>query len=184
MPVSFSSDNNLNFSVLGFTSSLSGITVSQVLVDTTTGQGVTTSFVPTALNYVLGSAMGNTIRGASYQALTNNILSLTTQASRIVEIGLMAPSGTGCNVTINNPLGVSSMTAAFRVIRGPSTIIGIINFGNECGVPNAADFAPSAFRMIDFTPPSGAATYLIETQTAGNSCAISLSNTSLYVRQI
>lgn len=188
--IKFSSDNNLNFTTLGFTSTLTGITLSTVLIDTTTGQGVTTSIVPTSLNYVKGGLLSGSVFGSSYQGFNNNKVSLTTQGSRMVEIKFQ-PSDitTDCFIQITNLLGASQVVGQFRCIRGLSTVVGIESVGLPQVIQSQIT-SLNAISFLDLAPNSGAATYLIECQTGsgvaatGNSVAISFSNLAVFVRQI
>ncbi len=187
MSTEFRNDNDVNFGQLGLTSSLTGITLTQTIYNSVTGQTTSTMYVPTALNYVLGSAMSGTLRGASYQTYTNGILSLTTQSTRIVEISLV-PVGGGAYIDwggINiNPAPI----AEFRLLRGPSTFIADVIFQNQLlGLSTTAFLfrsPPSTISFLDLTPLSGAATYILQAETDGLSTTITFNQTALFVRQI
>lgn len=184
MGVLFSNNNSLYFSSLGLTSAVNGITGSVTLYDTASGGTITTAF-QSSLNYVSGSGMNNTIFGASFQPFSNNIVSLTTNSSRFIDIRLINSSTSTGHMAIN-AAGISNLMATLRVIRGPSTVISQSDLGSVAtsGSGSTVTFPPSILSFLDLSPLSGAATYILEAQTVGNSVSITFQNVALFVRQI
>jgi hypothetical protein len=189
--IKFSSLSSGLFNSLGITSTLTGITLTIGVYDPSSGSTLSTSIVPTALNYIKGSALTGTLSGSSFQAFGNNILSLTTQSTRLVEISFIDadPTNGSAYLQVGAISGSSGTFCSLRCIRGPSTRIGANIVGNGINSPNASQWGLNSVRFIDFSPISGAATYIIEAQTgngAGNgaSVTINFSNASLFVRQI
>lgn len=190
MSTSFGNNSGVQFANLGITSVATGITVTQTLYDLTSGQTTSTAFVPSPLNYVLGSVTSQLKSGGSYQTFTNCTLSFTTQSTRMVEIGLMVQTAGGGFIDFNGTAPDANV-GYVRVLRGPSTIIGganIIQF-NLTPYPTGVTFftyrtPASAWSWRDFSPPSGAATYILQAQTDGLSTQIGLNAVSMFVRQI
>ncbi len=186
MSTEFRNDSGVQFSNLGLTTAIVGATGLITLYDSSTGQTTSASFQGNNLNYVLGSEMVFTYPGTAYTTMVGSVLSLTTQSNRIVEI--TAISG-GSQTTI----GIRGATLAgnfcvFRFMRGPSTILGDYPMGGY-SPGNASDefyIPPTALRAFDFSPPAGAATYLIQMKvgTAGLSLLIDVSGLKAFVRQI
>ncbi len=185
MPVSFNSSSDFSFSNLGLTSSLSGITLKITAYDQSSGSTVVTSVVPTSLNYILGSAISDSVTSSSYQTISNGILSLTTQSSRIVEISLIPDTSNGY-LEIGNPQ-FTSCAGQLRVLRGPSLVIGEAEIISELSGNTTAYVARvpcSSFRVMDFSPISGSATYILQASAIGTSSQILLNGAKLFVRQL
>lgn len=183
LPTSFSNSSNLQFSNVGMTQTLNGLTLSTTIFDLGSGGTAVTSIVPTSLNYVLSSvvAFQTLAITGSFVGVSFGILSLTTNSSRMVEISLLGASTSGY-IGVNSPSN-SSFGFNFRVTRGPST--GLNNLSALFGASSTvARVPPSSFRWIDFSPPSGAATYILEAATVGASTLVTLSEIQMLVRQI
>lgn len=186
MSTEFRNDSAVQFANLGLTTSVVGATGLITLYDSATGETTSASFQGNNLNYVLGSEMSFSYAGTGYTTMVGSILSLTTQSNRIVEI--TAISG-GSQTTI----GIRGATLAgnfceFRFMRGPSTVIGDYPMGGYIN-GNASDdlyIPPTALRAFDFSPPAGAATYLIQMKVGnvGLSVLIEVSGLKAFVRQI
>jgi hypothetical protein len=187
---SFQSNNGVVFADLGLTATASGITVTQTLYNSVTGQTTSMAFVPSPLNYVLGGDMTGSptvAAGSSYQTFANGIVSLTTQSSRAVEITVRQfGSQTGAYI---NLVGTdsSSHVAYMRVLRGPSTVIGgyIVGWLSSIGATFFTyRIPPSSYTITDLSPISGAATYIIQGQTDGLSTQLGFNSCALLVRQL
>ncbi len=190
MSTNFGNNEGVIFGQLGLTSTLNGITLTQTLFDSITGQTTSISYSPPALNYILGAAMTQTITNPSYTGITSGILSLTTAASRAVEITLLAgaTSSDGGFIVGIPQATISTNQFTLRVLRGPSTILGTMPFSVVSGLsPALATFRvpTTSFRWFDFSPPTGAATYILEAQVdIGLSFLIQINTTQMFVRQI
>lgn len=192
MSTSFGNNSGVQFANLGMTSVAVGITVTQTLYDSTSGQTTSTSYVPSPLNFILGSAMTQNIKGNSYQVFTNGTLGLTTNSSRMVEISILP----GINSYYDYAgVDISSNFGVFRCIRGPSTVIGSSTgiFTQMLLTPTAPaggisffafKFPASSIQFTDLSPISGAATYILEGLTNGLSTTIGFNDLKLFVRQI
>jgi hypothetical protein len=181
----FQSNNSLIFSNLGITSSVSGITVSQYLYDSSTGQtSPSTAFVPSPLNYVLGTEnAAQVIVGNGYVGLSFGVLSLTTNSSRITEIQLLPSGQAGGGYLQMNSLSASD-SVIFRCLRGPSTFIGDILWLGSGFTLAIGRLPPPAIKFIDFSPPSGAATYIMQANPNGASVSITIGYVKMFVRQL
>lgn len=187
MATSFGNNSGVQFSDLGLTATVNGITVSQTLFNSLTGQTTSVAFVPSPLNYVLGGLITTQTLvppAAAYQGLSIGVLSLTTQSTRIVEISLLSGSGNDNSGYLQVSSANTSTTAGchMRVIRGPSTLIS--TYTNLFNTATATREPVSAYRWYDYSPPSGAATYIIECSLTGASTQIVIANTQMLVRQI
>ncbi len=187
MSTSFNNSSGLQFSDLGLTTVVNGLSTTLTMFNSLTGQTTSTFFATSSLNYVIGSALGGgvvSILGSTYQSTTNNVLSLTTNSSRAVEIKLTPSDPTLLATVTTNGSGATSIFAAARIIRGPSTIIGQQSLA-FAGLPGTDVSIPSsAFSFFDASPITGAATYLIQFQSAGISNLLSVQYSALFVRQI
>ncbi len=188
MSTEFRNDNSVLFNQLGLTTALSGITLTQTMYNTSTGETTATSYAPTALNYVVGAGLTNIITGSSYQNIFGGVLSLTTAPSRAVEMSLVNVGGIGSCVAMGTPNIQNNNVIYFRIIRGPSTIVDGSIFAQQiiCTGGTTANFnlTPSLFRWWDFSPLSGAATYVLQGATDGLSTRLFFTTTAFMVRQI
>lgn len=181
MPVSFQSGGSgVEFSALGLTQSLVGITLITTLYNSGTGQTTSTSIVPTSLNYILGGDFSATVIGATYQTPGNATLSLTTNASRMVQISVVG-FNTGGYFSFNTPTTTTN-EGFVRVLRGPSTVIETVSFKDTGS--DLVRLPSSGFVFHDFSPISGSATYLLQVTSAGASGIVIPNNVKLLVRQI
>jgi hypothetical protein len=190
MSTSFQSGTGgVEFSDIGMTSSQTGVTASVTMYQISTGATTPTAFVPSPLNYILGSDMTGSptpIKGASYQTFPNGVVSLTTQSSRIVAIQAKSVAAGGY-MTLNGP-DSSSNVGYLRLLRGPSTFIDGSLFTFNALAAGGTFFTfrmpPTCFTFYDLSPPSGAATYILQGQTDGPSTQIGWNTVALFVRQI
>ncbi len=177
----------VEFTSLGLTTTLSGITLTTTLVNTSDGSTTFCSISPTALNYVLGSQIVQAIAGVSYQTFTNGVLSLTVPASRNVDCSIhWSTAGNGYLQIAGTDS--SSWNGSIRVLRGPSTVISDMNvqdlFSGAGSTSFIARYPVSAFRFRDFAPPGGAATYILQAATNGLSTQLSFNGSNFLVAQI
>lgn len=187
MSTSFGNNNGILFNQLGLTTVLNGITLTQTLYNSTTGETTISSYVPTSLNYVLGGAITSQTLlppAAAFLGLSAGVLSLTTNSSRITEISLLSSSANTNSGYLDVSSANTTTTAGchMRCIRGPSTAISTIT--NLFNTATSTRLPITSYKWMDFTPPSGAATYVIECSLNGASTQIVLANIQMFVRQI
>lgn len=189
MATNFGNSEGVLFNQLGITSIASGITVQTTLYNSVTGQTTSTAFVPGPLNYILGSEnAGQAFVSSTFVGISFGVLSLTTQASRIVQISL---TGSGTNagyVEARNQDETAPSGFQLRCLRGPSTILNdyLVSFpgGSIPGTACIGRIPASAIVFTDFSPLSGAATYILEGKSVGASGQITLNGVKMLVRQL
>lgn len=185
MPIQSQSSNSLGFSQLGLTQSVAGLTLTTTLYNNVTGQTTSSYIVPTSLSFIVGTDLGQTIVGSSYQTFTRGTFSLTTNTSRAVEISLIPSTSNGyiefSATQFQNDVG------QLRVLRGPSTVIGEMMALSELPSNTTAyvlRLPCSVFKFTDLTPISGAATYILQGNPVGTSSQIIANGALMMVRQI
>lgn len=180
-----SGKGGVQFSDIGMTSVQTGVTAAITTYQISTGATTPTYFTPMPLNYVVGADVNSQISGNSYQNFAGRV-SLTTQASRVVQIQ-MKSTAAGGYLTFNGADNTSNV-GYLRLVRGNSTFVdgSLFTFNT---VQSGATFftqrlAPTCFTFYDLTPISGAATYTLQAQTDGLSTQIGFNSAALFVRQL
>lgn len=177
------SSGQFQFSELGLTNAIVGSTMRTTLYDTFTGATFNSFVVPSPVNYVLGSDLAQTLVGSSFITFTRGTLSLTTNG-RPVEISLTPDTSNGYMEF--DATQFQNCVGQIRLLRGPSTIIGILSHMSEhIGSTDAyvSRLPCSSFKFLDLNAPVGAATYILQGNAIGTSSQIIANGALMFVRQ-
>lgn len=177
------SSGTFNFSELGLTNAIVGSTLRTTLYDSQTGATFNSFVTPYPVGYVLGSDLSQTITAGAFTTFTQGTLSLTTNG-RPVEISLTPATSNGYMEFSGTQF--QNLACQLRILRGPSTIIGVQSIVNEetsSTNPIVMRLPCSSFKFLDLSAPVGAATYILQGIVNGTSCQIIANGALMFVRQ-